>query len=88
MIYNIRIPQPDDLDAFRLAARRLLAARIEPADVVWTDATGRTLFPDVHSDKKISSLFRVVSFFAGLRFSILTPDLTLHWNRQTATFRA
>lgn len=182
MIYSIRMLQPDDLDAFRLAARRLLAAQIAPADVVWTDATGETLFPDVPSDQEKVALvprcfvllaekvachrdearwpllyqllwrlthgertvmdqaadrlvqrlrhmasavrrdqhrmtaflrFRVVddedgsccvawyepqhrslrgtslffiNRFASLRFSILTPDLALHWNRQTATF--
>jgi hypothetical protein len=47
MIYRVAIPQPDDLDAFRLAARRLLAAQINPADVAWTDADTNTLFPAV-----------------------------------------
>src|SRR4051794_31317316 len=47
MIYRVVIPQPDDLDAFRLATRRLLAAQINPADVAWTDADTNTLFPTV-----------------------------------------
>jgi uracil-DNA glycosylase len=182
MIYSIAIPQPDDLDAFRLAARRLLAAEIDPADVAWTDGNNGELFLDVppeeekiafvprafvllaekvachrdearwpllyqllwrlthgertlmdqgadplmhrlqqmasavrrdqhrmtaflrfrvvdddegaccvawyepqhHSLRGTSSFF--INRFASLRFSILTPDLVLHWNRHAATF--
>src|SRR5690349_7134853 len=52
MIYRIAISQPDDLDAFRLAARRLLAAEIEPADVAWSDGNDGGLFPDVPPEEE------------------------------------
>ena len=47
MIYSIVIEPPDDFAAFRTAARRLLAARIDPADVTWTDRREAALFPQV-----------------------------------------
>ena len=49
-MYSIIIDPPDDLGAFRSAARRLLAARIDPADVTWTDCPDAALFQDVPPD--------------------------------------
>jgi probable DNA metabolism protein len=46
MMYNVTIERPDDLDAFRLAARRLLAARVPPSDVAWTIGATRALFDE------------------------------------------
>lgn len=182
MMYSIAIDPPDDLGAFRSAARRLLAARISPADVAWSDGRDATLFPNLppeggriaavprafvelagavacHRDESRWALlyqllwrltagertlmdqpsdtlvhrlqrmaasvrrdqhrttafvrFRIVEAdsgacsvawyepqhrilrrvtpffidrFASLRFSILTPDLSVHWNRQTCQF--
>jgi DNA polymerase len=45
-MYSIVIDPPDDFAAFRAAARRLLAARIDPADVAWTDRPDAALFAD------------------------------------------
>ncbi len=50
MIYTITIEDRADLASFRCAARKLLAAGIDPANVVWTEQTGATLFPDVPPD--------------------------------------
>ena len=50
MIYTIVIDDTADLAPFRCAARGLLAAGIDPADVVWTERTAATLFPDVPPD--------------------------------------
>lgn len=182
MIYHIAIRLPDDLDAFRAAARRLLAAQAVPADVTFSSGTDTSLFsdplPDEHRTTAVPRSFvtlatsvachrdpqrwsllyqalwridngehklleqtadpltnrlhrmaaivrrdqhrmtafvrfrslpddegeqfiafyqpqhlvlrRTASFFidrfAGMRFSILTPDLTLHWDRETAHF--
>ena len=46
MIYTVGIRQPDDLDEFRRAARRLLAASVAPSDVVWSDEQTGTLFAE------------------------------------------
>ena len=184
MIYTIVLEDRGEIASFRCAARRLLAARIDPANVVWTDQTGTSLFPDAppnaeafasvprafvllaeavacHRDAERWSLlyrllwritagertlmareadplvhrlqrmaaavrrdqhrmtafvrFRVledddgpcsvawyepahnvlrrtspffIDRFASLRFSIITPDLTLHWDRRSARFEA
>jgi DNA polymerase len=184
MIYTVVIEDTADLGSFRCAARKLLAARIDPANVVWTQQTGATLFADVPPDAEtIASVprsfvllaeavachrdperwallyrllwritagertlmardadvmvhrlqcmaaavrrdqhrmtafvrFRVledddgpcsvawyepahnvlrrtspffIDRFASLRFSIVTPDLTLHWDRRSARFEA
>ncbi|MFL5287780.1 MAG: DUF4130 domain-containing protein [Rhodopila sp.] len=66
MIYSIAIPEPDNLDAFRLAARRLLAAEIDPADVAWTDGSTRGLFLDVPpEEEKIAFVPRGFVLLAG-----------------------
>jgi DNA polymerase len=184
MIYTVVIADPGDLASFRNAARKLLAARIDPVNVVWTEQAGATLFPGLppdaetiasvprafvelaeaiacHRDAERWSLlyqllwritagertlmareadplmhrlrrmaaavrhdqhrmtafvrFRVlddddgpcsvawyepahnilrrtspffIDRFASLRFSIITPNLTLHWDRRSARFEA
>ena len=40
MTYTIAVQPPDDLEAFRGMARRLLAARIDPNDVAWLGERG------------------------------------------------
>ncbi|HQT79622.1 MAG TPA: TIGR03915 family putative DNA repair protein, partial [Rhodopila sp.] len=40
------IAQPDDLAAFRTYARRLLAAKANPATVIWTDISHGNLFDE------------------------------------------
>jgi DNA polymerase len=47
MMYSIVIDPPDDFGAFRSAARRLLAAQIDSADVTWTDGPDAGLFTDL-----------------------------------------
>jgi uracil-DNA glycosylase len=42
----VTLHHPDDLDEFRINARRLLAADIPPGDVVWTGPECATLFAD------------------------------------------
>ncbi len=182
MIYTVAIQPPDDLDAFRTMARRLLAAQANPHDVAWLDDQDATLFPADPPERELSlavpreyvtlaqsvachrdgvrwpllyrALWRIaqgerslmeqaadplvhrlrrmatsvkhdqhrmtafvrfravpdqeddhfiawheprhrvlrctaaffVDRFAAMRFSILTPDLTLHWDRLNATF--
>ena len=44
MIYAVTIDQPDDLDAFRRTARKLLAAAAQPPDVVWSSGPIASLF--------------------------------------------
>jgi len=46
MMYSVAIRQPDDPTEFRMAARRLLAAEVDPSHVAWTDGTESTLFAD------------------------------------------
>ena len=59
MIYTVTIQQPDDLDEFRRMARRLLAARIAPADVVWSSAAGGSLFCEpLPDDERIMAVPR------------------------------
>jgi probable DNA metabolism protein len=43
-MYTITIPQTDDLEAFRTAARKLLCAGIHPADVIFSSDTVGSLF--------------------------------------------
>ncbi len=52
MIYHITISRPDDLDEFRSAARRLLAAQAVPADVSWTDNSEAPLLGDPLPDEQ------------------------------------
>jgi uracil-DNA glycosylase len=44
MTCTVSLDQPDDFSEFRDKARKLLAARIPPADVAWTYSTTPTLF--------------------------------------------
>jgi probable DNA metabolism protein len=46
MTYTVGIRQQDDLDEFRQAARRLLAARVAPSDVAWSGKQAETLFAE------------------------------------------
>lgn len=179
-MFSVAVDPPDSLDGFKVAARRLLAAGIEPAAVIWgaaalfppepsaTPATpplvprpfvalaeavachrdearwpllyealwrinrGERALLDQPSDALVHRLSRMeaavrrdahrmtafvrfrscrngedehfmawyepnhrvlrrcadffVDRFAAMRFSILTPDLTLHWDRQTISF--
>ncbi len=59
MIYTVTIRQPDDLDEFRGAARRLLAAGIAPPDIAWSSGQAATLFAEpVPTDEKIVTVPR------------------------------
>ncbi len=51
MMYTVAIEPPGDLAAFRAAARRLLAADADPADVTWTEGADGALFPDRPPDE-------------------------------------
>ena len=44
MKHTAAIVQPDDVDAFRRVAKRLLAAQVKPADIIWTDEAANWLF--------------------------------------------
>ena len=66
MIYSVTIKQPDDLDEFRRAARRLLAAGAGPADVAWSGDERGSLFGDaLPSDEKITPVPRSFVTLAG-----------------------
>jgi uracil-DNA glycosylase len=43
-MHAVTLRQPDDPDEFRFHARRLLAAAIDPADVIWNADGSETLF--------------------------------------------
>jgi probable DNA metabolism protein len=43
-MYRVHIQQPDDLDAFRDAVRRLLAAQAPPDEVLWSSGASGELF--------------------------------------------
>ncbi len=58
-MYSITLSRHDDLDEFRIAARRLLAAGIAPAEVGWNNVGSDTLFADpVPAEEKILSVPR------------------------------
>ena len=66
MIYAIAIQQPDDLDEFRQAARKLLAAEVAPANVSWSDGLTGSLFADQPpSGERIMSVPRSFATLAG-----------------------
>ena len=59
MIYAVTIQRPDDLDQFRNAARKLLAAGAAPADVAWISETDGSLFREpLPPDEKVTAVPR------------------------------
>lgn len=63
---TIAIPQVDDLEAFRTAARKLLSAGISPADVIFTsDMTSNLFSQPLPAGEKIISVTRDFATLAG-----------------------
>ena len=54
MTCTVAVQPPDDLDAFRTMARRLLAAQIDPNDVAWLGDGDATLFPEGPPERELS----------------------------------
>jgi probable DNA metabolism protein len=77
MMYSIAIEPPDDLGAFRSAARKLLARRIKPADVAWSDRPDAALFGDVPADAQRIAV--VPRAFVSLAEAVACHRDALRW---------
>jgi DNA polymerase len=69
MTCAVNLDHPDDISEFRSAARRLLAAGVDPANVVWSSGPTGSLFADpLPVDEKIIAVPRA---FADLAAAVI-----------------
>src|SRR4051812_32231196 len=78
MIHAVTLHRPDDLDEFRAAARRLLAAGIAPADVGWSHGSTGTLFVEPLPERE--RIATVPRAFADLAAAVICHREETRWS--------